>query len=545
MERIPRSHTNRKYLNNNKMKKVKKTQLLTFFALCFFTYNSFAQPNLDWDAIYSPGATLGAEGLVTKTDIDGNVFVAGLVETTTNQIDAILIKYDNQGIQQWQQVIAGDANAFDNINSIAISSTGDIYAAGIISTLSGASDILVCKYNTNGVLQWQDALDGGYGGDDGAVAIVLSVDENNVYVGGSIYSENATNDFFVAKYMASGILQWTNTYDGTGAEADAIYNIAVDDSNNLYVAGRSVGITANDDILTIKYDSLGNQIWVDRFNSAQDCGDTGFNILVDKPTGDVFVLGWSCNNLDMGDAIIRKLNTVGNVIWTTIYHDVLTLGVIDTYKILMDTQGSLYVGAEEYSGNSLQQYLLLKFDSNGAFVWKANYNNVTPSGLRDIVLDSNDNIYTTGWSLNEGVQSIFTIKYNSLGNLLCEVGYNAPNSITSIGNSIEIDQNNNIYVTGYSTDSVGYNFITTLKYSNWNCFLNIIDDNLLKDFVVYPNPTKGITNISFTFSETSNIVISLREITGKQIRTIYEGTPAKGTFNCQIDLSSCQNGIIC
>lgn len=60
---------------------------------------------------------------------------------------------------------------------------------------------------------------------------------------------------------------------------------------------------------------------------------------------------------------------------------------------------------------------------------------------------------------------------------------------------------------------------------------------------IFPNPTNGITNLAFNISETDNIVLSLCDINGRLVKIIAEERKNKGTYNYQIDLSHCQNGI--
>lgn len=60
---------------------------------------------------------------------------------------------------------------------------------------------------------------------------------------------------------------------------------------------------------------------------------------------------------------------------------------------------------------------------------------------------------------------------------------------------------------------------------------------------IFPNPTKDITNLAFNVSESDNIVLSLFNINGQQIKIIDQGKKTKGTYSYQIDLSTYPIGI--
>jgi hypothetical protein len=67
--------------------------------------------------------------------------------------------------------------------------------------------------------------------------------------------------------------------------------IAVDQSNNVYVTGYSPGTNSTNDIVTIKYDNDGNQIWVQRYNGT-GTGDDRANAIAVDANGNVYVTGY-------------------------------------------------------------------------------------------------------------------------------------------------------------------------------------------------------------------------------------------------------------
>jgi hypothetical protein len=56
------------------------------------------------------------------------------------------------------------------------------------------------------------------------------------------------------------------TYNGTGNGLDIAFSVVVDNLGNVYVAGNSPGDTSANDIATIKYNSSGQQQWVQHYS---------------------------------------------------------------------------------------------------------------------------------------------------------------------------------------------------------------------------------------------------------------------------------------
>ncbi len=61
----------------------------------------------------------------------------------------ITIKYNNGGVQQWQQQFKGSNNfAWDVSNAVAVDTLNNVYVAGYTTNASGNTDYTVIKYNS-------------------------------------------------------------------------------------------------------------------------------------------------------------------------------------------------------------------------------------------------------------------------------------------------------------------------------------------------------------------------------------------------------------
>ena len=106
--------------------------------------------------------------------------------------------------------------------------------------------------------------------------------------------------------------EWIQYSNGLLSGGDALEDLAIDDSGNVLVAGRS-----NVHYLTIKYDNSGNQIWLAQYNGPGPGADEVADIAVDS-SGNVYVTGYTSGGLDGNanaggtDIFLMKYDSNGN-----------------------------------------------------------------------------------------------------------------------------------------------------------------------------------------------------------------------------------------
>lgn len=184
-------------------------------------------------------------------------------------------------------------------------------------------------------------------------------------------------------------------------------------------------------------------------------------------------------------------------------HDIITdsSGNIYVTGIMSNwTTGSIF-GQGEVNQTTLNVNgaFIAKYDSTGLLLWakqiEANNNMVSSNA---IALDANGNIYITGYYGVEitfgvttpsqttlfavsGSRDIFFAKYNNDGDFLWAKSFGGTGDDAPGGNDIEIDTNQNIYITGAFHGTVtfgsGETNETTLNGAQWDMFLSKYDSN--------------------------------------------------------------------
>ena len=220
-------------------------------------YNSNGEQQ--WVSRYNgPGNSLDGAFSLTL-DNSGYVYVTGGSIGDGTDWDCATIKYKNTGGQIWAARY-DQANSLDEGRSVKVDNLSNVYVTG--RTWHGygldTEDMLTLKYNENGIRQWVKTYNGGVDNMDAAFDIALSNQvislEPDIYITGETRETSPDNpDYCTIKYNASGVQQWLIRYDGPVNELDVTTSLAIDQNNNVYVTGTSIGNGTSQDYATIKY----------------------------------------------------------------------------------------------------------------------------------------------------------------------------------------------------------------------------------------------------------------------------------------------------
>lgn len=363
------------------------------------------------------------------------------------------MKYSPSGDTLWVRRFAGLGPG--EALAMTIDSAGNVCVTGISGTGYGT-----VKYTPDGDTCWARRYDGPEGIWDWPSDIAVDAGMNVLVTG---WSEGWTSrDYATVKYDAFGNQLWARRY--SGPEADWAIAIAVDGSGDVYVTGYSRGEESSWDCATIKYDSSGNELWVRRYNGPGNGRDYAYDIAIDA-SNDVYVAGESFGTGSWGDFTIIKYRPDGDTAWIRTYNGPVN-GYDRALAITIDNAGNAC--ATGYSACTVTEvdYLTLKYDSSGNLLWAQRYRG--PGNSNDVAFaistDGSDNVYVTGTSGIDPEHDYATVKYTPDGDLVWVARCNGIGEWGIAAPALAVDDSVNVYIAGGTYDGQTHSDYVTLKY---------------------------------------------------------------------------------
>lgn len=181
-----------------------------------------------WMTYFNAGSN-SAIGYAVNTDSSGNVYIGGHAnQNTGNGSDAFLAKFNSSGTNQWQN-FSGYSQNTDELQGVAIDSSGNVISVGLINQYSGGyPTAVIYKHNSSGTLQFVRTLQNSNSAYSGVYTYITAVDvtldsNDNIYITGMTNkstqdTSNPSDEIVIAKLPGDGSL--TGTY-GSFTYADA------------------------------------------------------------------------------------------------------------------------------------------------------------------------------------------------------------------------------------------------------------------------------------------------------------------------------------
>lgn len=249
-----------------------------------------------------------------------------------------------------------------------------------------------------------------------------------LYVIGAQSTPEAIGSISIAqKHDPTGAVLWTHS---VGSAANRVYltDVETDNSENLYFAGftfgsftgANAGPAGYSDAILRKLNPTGAVVWSKQIGIS---GSDTINSLRHDGLGNVYFAGTTQGSLagphlGEGDAILGKYDTDGNLLWSRQFG-----GPLDdsASAVATDPMGSVLVAGASASdlGGPIGSYLA-KYDPDGNQLWLRQYGSAVGS-VTDIATDGLGNVFaletkTTG----EGAagRAISVIKFDGSGAML-------------------------------------------------------------------------------------------------------------------------------
>ena len=278
-------------------------------------------------------------------------------------------RIDGTGNEVFRGITSENGNVFVatnfTSNPVTLYSSGG-GAFGTTCALVGTENSLIAKYNSSGTVQWVSNL------SVAANAVLVNCLENesgtsNIYCGGRY---NGTLSFvngdrttfgttlsilgvqsgFIAKYNTNGTVQWNARMGGTGNN-DAVYNMASDPSQNVYVCGTS------------------NSVTFTAYNSSAT-GGAGFATTLSRSgVADGFILKYNTNGAVQW--VAKQGNTLGSTLTVGVTADATNVYALGTYSgsnlTVFNSSGTSF--ANVLPNAAAGDLFITKYDTNGNALW--------------------------------------------------------------------------------------------------------------------------------------------------------------------------------
>jgi len=271
-----------------------------------------------WEARYN-GTGNGNDGAnAVIVDQYFNVYVTGYSVGAGSSLDYTTIKYNSSGVQQWFAKYNGTANDIDIGKCIVLNNSGQVIVTGYSRGSGTSLDYVTINYDSLGAEIWVSRYNGAANGGDIPNAVCLS-NSGDIIVTGVTNTDvsGILANYATIKYNVAGQIQWIGIYNGPGNNNDSATSVAIDDSGNVFVTGKSIGTGASFDFATIKYTPSGVPQYVARFSYSESSKDVANSIKVDEYgntylTGASTLTGSSDDFLTLKYSKLSGVNTISN-----------------------------------------------------------------------------------------------------------------------------------------------------------------------------------------------------------------------------------------
>ena len=260
---------------------------------------------------------------------------------------------------------------------------------------------------------------------------------------------------------------WGSFYSSTGNfSIDKAQLVASDKQNNIVVTGVTNLSGNGDDITTIKYDSKGNQLWIAVFDGTGSYNDRPNGLVVDND-GSIIITGSSTGSGGTAaDFITLKYNKEGALLWKNIIASKGGIGD-EGISVVVDGSGNIYAtgsAAHIVTDNSGMDWVTVKYSPTGEQLWIKTYDDNTSNDKASVIAaDADGNVYVAGQCIAPAYH-IGIAKYDNIGNLLWITKYDGKSISDDKPADIKTDIEGNVYVTGYSSEE--NKDILTVKLDN-------------------------------------------------------------------------------
>jgi len=364
--------------------------------------------------------------------------------------------YSQQPSIVWSARYNSSTNGDDRAFDMDMDNVGNVFVTGRDGNPQG---VITIKYNSSGQQQWINRF-------SNHLSIVSQPDKIKTDRFGNVFVVGHDSHGFIIKYDSIGIEKWVTQF----AQFNAWYSdIAVSKSGFIYAAGGTPRSNPYGDILLVKYNPQGDTVWMRTFNIPSNRGAGATSIYLDD-SNYVYITGAITipTSIDTVQSFCTmKYDSLGVMKWMRSYRSSVPNRDGQAMVIKGDKRGNVYVTG--YMKNIAQygDFCTIKYSNDGTQKWINFYTGVAYGGglPKDMAVDSTGNVFVTGYSSDSlGIYNYATIKYDTTGVQKWVRRFASIGMSDNIPTSICIDKSQNCYITG-SFSTMKYDSSGALKWT--------------------------------------------------------------------------------
>lgn len=425
----------------------------------------------------------------------------------------------------------------------------------------GLDDIFIAKYSPEGKCVWA-TRDGGLGSD--YVSDIGIDKKGNIYITGRFgnnsmfdiytFQTKAENEFFVAKYNASGDLLFVNRSQGSEGSDNMATTIAVRESGECYI-GCSFSQPSNmaNEVLQgsflLKFNSSLKYIGASKIGGE-------INSLAFDQKGSIYLTGYfkdqnkfcktDLNSKGEVDAFLAKYNLSGECVWVKQLGGVgvdvgksVTVNSENDPVIVGEFTDSIVLGNKKIISFGESDIFVAKYSQMGDFLWIKGGGSNSFDEANSVYFGNNGSVYLTGkigadyaefgeTSFGGRYNNAFILQCNSKGNFV--YGKIGLSNETSKGISVSGDGHQNVHIIGNFNKQITFEKKSLIAEGAGNSIF-MIKLNAINEIITHS--ILGESDASFNFDPNANYVdVKGKLLIGKkqkkplvnQIVSLFEST---------------------
>jgi len=421
---------------------------------------------------------------------DGGFIIAGDMSGSQSR-DIYLVKTDEWGDTIWTRIYL--RNWSEYAKAVLELSDGFIVAGSAVTSLGPSrTDVYLLRTNNQGDSLWTKTIGGLY--NEQAFDIKVTTDGGFI-IGGQADDNTGQVYYYLVKTDPMGVVSWSEKY-GISIEERA-YGKAVQQTSDGgfiitgYVDDYTIG-TGTGYIYVVKTDLMGVEQWTESYDWSES--EVAYAV---EETSDGYILVGRTYSMGAGstDALMMKIDFLGNLVWTKTYGD--TLGEL-AYAVEKTADGGFILSGVTYSsGAGSGDYYLIKTDTNGDTIWTRTFGGSHREEAYDVKQTADGGYLLAGYSysFSVGGSDFFCVK----------------------------------------TDGNGWVPIKSLK-----------EPSIIREYKLYqnfPNPFNPTTKISWQLPVSSPVDLSVYSITGERIATLVKETYPAGFHTVEWNAVNLASGV--